>query len=115
MELKKCSNRRSVMKQLDILPIGLYETYDQILSKIDNQADRTETKTFLRWLCFSIRPMTLAEIAETVIVDLDADDGPRCTPELRYWNVQDVLIKCSGFITESKGMYNPRWYYGIAC
>ncbi|KAF8162138.1 hypothetical protein BJ912DRAFT_299382 [Pholiota molesta] len=103
MELKKCSNRRSVMKQLDILPIGLYETYDHILSKIANQADRTETKTFLRWLCFSIRPMTLAEIAETVIVDLDADDGPRCTPELRYWNVEDVLIKCSGFITESKG------------
>jgi hypothetical protein len=103
MELKKCPNRRSVMSQLDSLPKGLYETYDQILAKIDEQADHT--KTFLRWLCFSIRPMTLAEMSETIVVDLDAADGPRYTPDNCYWDARDVLVKCSGLITESYGTH----------
>ncbi|KAF8199449.1 ankyrin repeat-containing domain protein [Pholiota molesta] len=100
MELKKCPNRRSVMSQLDSLPKGLYETYDRILSKIDEQPDHT--KTFLRWLCFSVRPMKLTEISETIVVDLNTADGPRYMPDNRYWDVRDVLMKCSGFITESE-------------
>jgi hypothetical protein len=101
MELKKCPNRRSVMSQLDSLPKGLYETYDQILLKIDEQADHT--KTFLRWLCFSVCPMGLAEISETIVVDLDTADGPQYMPDNRYWDVRDVLVKCSGLVTESEG------------
>ncbi|KAF8169539.1 hypothetical protein BJ912DRAFT_1067147 [Pholiota molesta] len=101
LELKKCPSPRSVMSQLASLPKGLYETYDQILSRIEEQAD--DTKIFLRWLCFSVRPLTLAEIAETVVVDLDADDGPRYTPAHRYWDPRDVLVRCSGFISESEG------------
>lgn len=63
-----------------------------------------ETKTFLRWLCFSVRPMRLAEIAETVVIDSDAKTEPRCTLAHRYWDERDVLGKCSALITEYKGM-----------
>jgi hypothetical protein len=101
MELKKCPNRRSVMSQLDNLPKGLYETYDRMFSKIDEQADHT--KTFLRWVCFSVRPMNLTEISETVVVDLHTADGPRYMPDNHYWDARDVLVKCSGLITESEG------------
>lgn len=101
MELKKCSTRRSVMSQLDDLPKGLYDTYDRILSKIDNQANRTDAKTLLRWLCFSVRPMKLVEIAETVAVDFDMENGPQYSPAHRYWDEQDVMEKCAGLITES--------------
>ncbi|KAF8196084.1 ectomycorrhiza-induced ankyrin-domain/NACHT-domain-containing protein [Pholiota molesta] len=103
MELKKCSNHRSVLNQLENLPKGLYETYDRILSKVDNKADCTDITTFLRWLCFSVRPMYLAEIAETVTVDFDMEDGPQYVPAHRYWNERDVLEKCAGLITESEG------------
>ncbi|KAF8160167.1 ankyrin repeat-containing domain protein [Pholiota molesta] len=102
MELKKCSNHRSVLNQLENLPKGLYETYDRILSKIDNEADRTDTKTFLRWLCFSVRPMELAELTETITVDFDTENGPQYRPAHRYWNQRDVLEKCAGLITESE-------------
>jgi hypothetical protein len=74
------------------------------LSKVDNEADRTDTRTFLRWLCFSVHPMGLAEIAETITVDLDRKDGPQYIPAHRYWNQRDVLEKCAGLITESEGM-----------
>jgi hypothetical protein len=92
------------MVQLRNLPTGLYETYNQILLKV-NKPGRNDTKTFLRWLCFSVRPMTLAEIAEAVMVDLDAKGGPQYTPSRRYFDKKDVLNKCSSLIIESEGMF----------
>jgi hypothetical protein len=104
-ELKKCSNRDSVMKQLNSLPSGLYETYDRILSKV-NEADRGDIKTFLQWLCFSARPMTLSQIAEAVVVDFDTKNGPHYNPSRQYWDKRDVLEKCSGLVIESPGPYS---------
>ena len=93
------------MKQLENLPKGLYATYDQILLKINNLGDhRMNTKTFLQWLSFSACPMSLEEISEAVVVDFESEDGPKYTPERRYFNKRDVLKNCSGFITESEGM-----------
>jgi len=61
-ELKECPNEDSALKQLPKLPKGLYETYDRILLKINNLGDcMTHTKTFLQWLAFSARPMSLEE------------------------------------------------------
>src|ERR1700735_2149028 len=98
------------MKQLQILPKGLYETYDQILLKINNLGDRIDTKTFLQWLSFSTCPMSLEEISEAVVVNLESEDGPEYTPQRRYFNKRDVLENCSGFVTESKGMYDIHLY-----
>ena len=92
------------MKQLEILPKGLYETYDQILLKINNLGDHMDTKRFLQWLSFSARPMSLEEISEAVVVDFESEDGPEYTPERRYFSKRDVLKDFSGFITESEGM-----------
>ena len=91
------------MKQLQTLPKGLYETYDQILLKINNESDRMDTKTFLQWLSFSAYPMSLEEISEVVVVDFESEDGPKYTPQRRYFNKRDVLKNCSGFIIESEG------------
>ena len=102
--LKKCRNQPSVMSQLQNLPKGLYETYDQILLKVDDLGDRMDTKRFLQWLSFSARPMSLEEISEVVVVNFESEDGPEYTPERRYFNKRDVLKDFSGFITESKGM-----------
>ena len=92
------------MKQLQDLPKGLYETYDQILLKINNLGDRKDTKRILQWLSFSAYPMSLEEISEVVAVNFESEDGPEYTPERCYFNKRDVLKNCSGFITESEGM-----------
>lgn len=48
--------------------------------------------------------MTLAEIAEAIVVDLDTENGPQYIRSRRYWDKRDVLEKCSGLISESEGM-----------
>ena len=55
-------------KQFAELPEGLDEIYNQILKKIDRK-HCADTRTFLQWLAFCKRPMTIEEIAETVTVD----------------------------------------------
>ena len=103
-QLKKCRNQHSVRKQLQNLPKGLYETYDHILLKINSSDDGMDAKIFLRWLSFSARPMSLDELSEVVVVDLESEDGPKYTPERQYFNKGNVLKNFSGLITESEGM-----------
>ena len=102
-ELKRCSSLRAVKDQLATLPKDLNEAYERILLKIDER-DVADTKTFLRWFAFSTRPMTLKEVAETVVVDLNSESGPVCDYERRYINDENVLERCTGLITESNGM-----------
>ena len=67
-----------------------------------------ETSPIPRHFCagspFSTRPMTLKEIAETVVVDFEAASCPMYDSKRRYRNERDVLEKCSGLLTESEGM-----------
>jgi hypothetical protein len=67
-ELEKCSSRYEMNKQLSELPKGLDEIYNRILKNIDKK-HRADTRTFLQWLAFCKRPMTVEEIAETITAD----------------------------------------------
>ena len=89
--------------QLVTLPKDLNEAYERILLKIDQQ-DLSNTKTFLHWFAFSTQPMTLKEIAKTVVVDFEAASCPMYDSKRRYKNECNVLEKCSGLLTESEGM-----------
>ena len=72
-----------------------------------------DTKRFLQWLSFSTRPMTLEEIAEVVVVDFELVDEPQYTSEHRYWDNEEILEKCSGFITHSKGLIKCDTYGNV--
>jgi hypothetical protein len=104
MELKKCRTEKAIREQLNNLPEGLDETYDRILLGIDKK-DCGYTKTFLLWLCFAVRPLTLKELAETVTVDLAAENGPKFETENKLQDISDVLKMCSSFVIESKCMF----------
>ena len=90
------------------LPQDLNETYDRILGKID-EIFLDDVKRFLQWLTFAACPLTLAELAEVIVVDFDSKDGPEIKSGRRYRDCQDVLDKCTSLVTESGGMVN----YGI--
>ena len=93
-------------KQLANLPQGLDRTYDQILLGIKDK-DHGYAKTFLQWLCFAVRPLTLKELATTAAVDLAAEDGPEYKSDNELQDIKDVLKICSSFIMKSEGMvYN---------
>ena len=77
------------------------ETYDQILLRIDKK-DCGYTKTFLLWLCFAVRPLTLEELAATVTVDLAAENVPQFEHENKIHDISDVLKICSSFVIDSQ-------------
>ena len=104
MELKKCRTQKAIREQLNNLPEGLDETYDQILLGIDKR-DCGYTKIFLLWLCFAVRPMTLKELAGTITVDLAAENGPQYEYENELQDISDVLKMCSSFVIESESMF----------
>ena len=106
-ELEKCSSTYEVEKKLKDLPKGLDKIYDRIFDKIDED-HQADIRTFLQWLAFSKEPMTIEEIAATITVDFASEDGPVFNSKKRYDNPQDVLVRCSSLVIESKGEY-----YGI--
>ena len=107
IELKTCSNLDELEKQLGNLPRDLDETYDRIISKIDER-DHDDVKRFLQWLAFSARSLKLAELAEVVVVDFNSENGPQVKPRRRYKDHRDVLEKCSSLVIESEGAFTSR-------
>ncbi|KIJ94775.1 hypothetical protein K443DRAFT_640771, partial [Laccaria amethystina LaAM-08-1] len=101
-ELKKCRTKADLKKQLANLPQGLDKTYDQILLGI-NGKDHGYAKTFLQWLSFAVRPLTLKELATTASIDLYAENGPEYKSDNELQDIKDVLKICSSLIMMSEG------------
>ena len=105
-ELRRCSSPHEVEEQLLVrLPKDLNRYYDQIIHRIDGR-DHKDARKFFEWLAFSIRPLSLVELAEVVTVDLESQDGAWFDLELRYFNSTDVLGVCSSFISITEGKAN---------
>ena len=92
-------------RQLADLPRGLDEIYNRILKNIDEK-HRADTRTFLQWLAFCRRPMTIVEIAETITVDVSSGKRPVFNRDKRYTDPRDVLVRCSSFVIWSEGKYS---------
>jgi hypothetical protein len=88
----------ALRRTLKALPKSLDETYDRILTSIDEQHCDLAHKV-LQWLAFSARPVTLAEVAEALAVDLD--HGCMLKPDARLQDPHDILVFCSSLVTIS--------------
>ena len=102
-ELKQCRTKTDLKKQLADLPQGMDKTYDQILLRITGK-DHGYAKTFLQWLSFAVRPLTLEELATTAAVDLSVENGPEFKSDNKLQDIKDVLKICSSFVMRSEGM-----------
>ena len=101
--LKECQTKTDLKKQLANLPQGLDKTYDRMLLGI-NEKNHHYAKTFLQWLSFAVRPLTLEELAATAAVDLSAENGPVYKSDNELQDMKDVLKICSSFIVKSEGV-----------
>ena len=92
------------MQQLENLPEGLDEIYKRILKAVDRKYC-ADTVTFLQWLAFSKRPLTMTEVAEAITVDFTLENSPVFISTKQYTDPLDVLVRCLGLVNESKGKY----------
>ncbi|KAI9783658.1 MAG: hypothetical protein M1839_003506 [Geoglossum umbratile] len=97
--IKNCLQAGAVRKTLKNLPRTLEETYDRILLAIPE--DRREiARAALLLLAYSMRPLTLSELAEGMVIDVE---GQCFDPkEHRLNDHRDVLEVCSSLVTVAK-------------
>ena len=89
----------SIRQTLDELPATLDETYERVLLGIDNEK-RGFAERLLQCLAVSVRPLRAEELAEAIVVDLNADVGPKVDAGWRPHDPEEAVLRtCSSLIT----------------
>lgn len=99
-ELKDCRNEQEVEEKLEMLPTGLEEAYRRIFARSREPKD---LKRLLQWLAFSVRPLSLSELADIITVEFPPNGLPAFNAKRRYIKSHMVQDVCSGFVTEFDG------------
>jgi len=101
--LKKCLTPAMVRAELKRMPKTLHQTYDRILLGID-ELHQPFVQSALRWLAFSMRPLTLEELSEAAVVD---PTETTFEPELVRLNDDTKILElCGTLVTSSKLEYD---------
>src|SRR5580704_17268084 len=95
--LRNCIKLDKLRKALRSLPKTLDETYDRILSNIEEEY-KEEAFRVPQWLVFSARPVTVEEVVEVLATDLDT----AFDPQQRLPVPRDILTICSSLVTISR-------------
>ncbi|GKT61429.1 ankyrin repeat domain-containing protein 52 [Colletotrichum tofieldiae] len=76
--LRKGRNQKQLEKDIDETPAGLDRLYDRNWERIERLRDVEKIRAFslLRWAAFALRPLTVCEITEAVLINDDCDDLP---------------------------------------
>jgi ankyrin repeat protein len=94
--LRKCLNLKKIRAELGSLPKTLDDTYDRVLSRIDDDGYSKEAFTILQWLCFSARPLGIKEIVEVLAIDLESC---QFDPEQRFPEPRDIFRVCPSLVS----------------
>ncbi|SPJ74467.1 uncharacterized protein FTOL_04198 [Fusarium torulosum] len=84
---------------LNDLPSKLREVYDRIFEDIDDQGQLETANILLKWLLYSERPLSLAELLEATMVD---NQGTSFSIGRRAQDKSYVSLTLSSFITISQ-------------
>ncbi|KAJ5523568.1 hypothetical protein N7513_013112 [Penicillium frequentans] len=95
-QLEKSRNRIHIDNCLNSLPEDLSETYDRILSSID-KTWVDDVRRILTTICFSKKPMTVAEVRHAHAVDIN-DEPEYLNLESRILDVNSIQEMCTGLI-----------------
>ncbi|KAI9762711.1 MAG: hypothetical protein M1840_001178 [Geoglossum simile] len=106
--LRKCFKVAKIREALNSLPETLGETYERIFRDVPSGYER-EVRTILMLLTFSMRPMSVGEVAEATAVDLDKQ---KFDPEDRFPDPYIVLELCSSLVTVTTQDMSNRYFGG---
>ncbi|KAH7124619.1 prion-inhibition and propagation-domain-containing protein [Dactylonectria macrodidyma] len=76
--LRRGKTKKQLEDAIAKTPVGLERLYDRNWEKIAGleEEDKTRAISLLRWAAFALRPLTVCEITEAVLIHEDCDDFP---------------------------------------
>ena len=86
-DLRAGKNKRQLQQTIENMPAGLNAIYERNWNDITQlaESDKSRALDILRWVTFAVRPLTVAELTEALLVsdvdgagDLQLDDFPDC-------------------------------------
>jgi hypothetical protein len=105
----RCRSRATLRKSLATLPQTLDQTYDRIITAI-NEEDQDYAMRILQWLTFSARPLSVEEVAEVAAIDVVGNRAFDRDEVLE--DPLEALNICSSLVTittnQAKGSSNPQ-------
>ena len=83
-QLRGSQNRKTVQRIVEGMPLGLDQTYERNWKNIQElpELDRNRALDILRWLTFGIRPLTVQELVEALIIEIDENSEAFCEDDL---------------------------------
>ncbi|KAF9233866.1 hypothetical protein BU15DRAFT_66236 [Melanogaster broomeanus] len=98
--LTRCRTQGDIRTVLDTLPTGLYETYDRILTEVNqNEFDRRLVTGALLWLVGSMEKLGLRGLVEAVTFDLENSDSSNGD---QFLSSEAVLDVCGSLVSYNK-------------
>ena len=83
-QLRGTQNGKTVQRIVQSMPQGLYHTYKRSWDSIQNlvEPNRNRAVEILRWLTFGYRALTVQEMAEALIIEIDEASDAFCRDDL---------------------------------
>ncbi|KAI4249056.1 MAG: hypothetical protein L6R42_009092, partial [Xanthoria sp. 1 TBL-2021] len=112
-QLRETQSRKTVQRIVEGMPHGLDQTYERNWKSIQElpEPDRDRALDILRWLTFGIRPITVQELVEALIIEVDENSEVFCEDDLpadidvEYLN-NEIKGLCRSFIDIRDGPKN---------
>jgi len=106
--LRSWKNKKQLEETIDQAPIALEHLYDRNWMKISHLPDKDKLRAFsiLRWTTFALRPLTILEITEALLMDdencedLLVDELPDTIDE--DYISSEILGPCGSFLETQK-------------
>ncbi|KAI6777808.1 uncharacterized protein J7T54_002844 [Emericellopsis cladophorae] len=110
--LKTWKNLGQLQKVLDSTPKGLDRVYQRNWEKITRSDQGDRAVALLRWSAFALRPLTISEMTEAVLIDEDHEDLPadELPDAVDDDYIRSEILEVCGPLLESR----QTWQYGAS-
>ncbi|KAL9598746.1 MAG: hypothetical protein Q9219_004304 [cf. Caloplaca sp. 3 TL-2023] len=83
-QFRNTQNKKTIQRTIHAMPHGLGQTYERSWNSILDapELDRNRAIDILRWLMFGYRPLTVQELTEALMIQLDESDEAFCEDDL---------------------------------
>jgi ankyrin repeat protein len=109
-QLRDTKSRKNLERIVEKMPLGLSETYRKNWEAIKRQSpdDRDRAFAILRWTAFALRPLSISEISEALVVDAYSDCSSLPIDELTYdideeYIDNEIIAVCGSLVEVRRG------------